>query len=426
MITDIVPRSTQNCNGSLKTFSFTFPLIISSNLTVRLINTVTGVITTLTETTDYTVADPDGVTGVLANYATGGSITTTPTDAWSSDYQINLERTVPYTQEQHYTEGMATLYATFERGLDKLTMELQQIKDITGRSPFCPATDSTSLDMEMPTADARAGKLLGFDDDGEPVAVTEIEGVSVSSFGNALLISADADEARTALEVYSKTETDTAIDAAIAGAASKWTQLVKDTDFNDQAASTSTITMVTDQTASIKAGMAVKFKLSGTYYYAICTAMAAGLLTIAGAPLTTGDGDLTEVWYSTLPGQVIQVPILVPGYFADATESSLLLNDNLEYLKWTQTKAYLVRMSATQKVADTGSENTVNCAINGSNVFSTALTLDATAGTWANTVVAVTTANYDINFDESIELVATKVGNGDCTDLSVVLTFVGE
>lgn len=423
MITDVVPRSTQNCNGSLKTFSFTFPLITSSNLTVKLINTVTGVITTLTETTDYTVADSDGVTGVLANYANGGSITTTPTEAWGSDYRINLERSVPYTQEQHYTEGMATLYATFERGLDKLTMELQQIKDITGRAPYCPATDSTSLDMEMPTADARAGKMLGFDDDGEPVAVTEIEGVSVSSFGNTLLTSDDADDARTALDVYSESEVDTAISSAIASLDSKWSTV---TAFNDQPASTSTITMTSDLTATIKPGKAIKFKLSGTYYYAICTAITANLLTIAGAPLTTGDGDLTELYYSEFAGQVIQVPILVPGYFADATETALLLNDNLEYLKWTQSKAYLVRMSATQKVADTGSENTVNCAINGSNVFSTALTLDATAGTWANTVVAVTTANYDINFDESIELVATKVGNGDCTDLSVILTFVGE
>lgn len=212
----------------------------------------------------------------------------------------------------------------------------------------------------------------------------------------------------------------------LTGASSKWSQLIATTDFSTTAASTSTITMVTDETANIRPGMAIKFKLSGTIYYAICTAIAADLLTIAGAPLTTDAGALTELYYSSMHGQVIQVPILIPGYFADTSDTALLSNDNLQYLRWNQSKAYLVLLSATQKVADSGSENTVNCSIAGSNVFSTALTLDGTAGTWANTVIAVTTANYDVNYGEAIEIAVTKVGNGDCRDLSLILTFVGE
>lgn len=407
-------RVQYDCNGSTVAFPFLFGIQETSDIQVILTDS-NGTETTLTETTHYVVS------AVNSDYESGGTVTTVAT--YADGYTITLVRNVPITQESDFTEGMPTLYETFEDGLDKLTMIAQQIEEKIDRQLVVPVSEPSTISRELPSATARAGKFLGFDDEGEPVAVTEIEGVSLTTFGNSLLLADDAAEARTALETYSETETDAAITAAVSGLDGKWNDV---TAFNDQPASTSTITMTADLTASIKPGMAIKFKLSGTYYYAVCTSIAAGLLTIAGAPLTTGDGDLEELYYSNLHGQVIQIPILVPGYFADATETTLLLNDNLEYLKWCQSKAYLVMMSATQKVADTGAENTVNCSIAGSNVFSTALTLSATAGTWVDTVVAVTTANYDINFGEAIELVATKVGNGDCTDLSVILTFVGE
>ena len=172
--------------------------------------------------------------------------------------------------------------------------------------------------------------------------------------------------------------------------------------------------------------MPIKFKLSGSYYYALCTSITTTVLTIAGAPLTTGAGALTELYYSDLPGQVIPIQLTIPGYFADASESALLSNDNYMYIKWMQSKAYLVLMSAVQKVIDTGSQNTINCAINSNNVFSTPLTLSGTGGTWVDTVVALTTANYDVNYSEAIEIGVTKAGNGDCRDLSVILVFVGE
>ena len=184
MIVDTPPRITVNCNGSLKTFTFSFPLIVSSDLVVKLKNTTANVIMTLAETTDYVVADPNGVTGVLANYANGGTITTTAELAYSAIYQITMERAVPYTQAQDYTEGMQTLYENFEAGLDKLTMLVRQVRDISGRSPYCPADDPTRLDMVMPNAAARANKVLAFDADGKPVAGAEAPNVTVTTFGD--------------------------------------------------------------------------------------------------------------------------------------------------------------------------------------------------------------------------------------------------
>jgi hypothetical protein len=173
LISDITPRTIQNCNGVLKNFTFTFPIISSSDLVVTLTNTTTGAETTLAETTDYTVADPNGVMSSRADYSSGGSITTTAADAYSASYTITIERSIPYTQEVDLTEAMPTLYETFEDGLDKVTMLVQQVRDMGTRSIRVPASELT--DMLLPDAASRANMVLGFDADGDAIPVVPAE-----------------------------------------------------------------------------------------------------------------------------------------------------------------------------------------------------------------------------------------------------------
>jgi len=139
------------------------------------------------------------------------------------------------------------------------------------------------------------------------------------------------------------------------GSANKWTALAKDTDFNDQAPSTSTITMVTDQTANIKPGMALKYKVSGVEYYGICTAITSTLLTIGGIALTTGDGDLTELSYCDLPNSTEVLVFTIPGAFADNL-SSLLQDDLLMKggFYWRKSEAYLVNVACICTDKDSG------------------------------------------------------------------------
>lgn len=202
MIADVEPRITYNCNGTLEEFSFTFPIISSSDLQVVLKNTTTNASTVLTETTHYVVRDPDGVSGGLADFTNGGSILTDITPPYGSTYNITLARATPYTQTADFTEGMPTLVDTFEMGLDKLTMLIQQVRDTLQRSPYCPVDDPADLDMEIPNVTSRAGKYLAFDSDGEPTAVdlTTI-GVSVTALAQALLADADAADARDTLGI---------------------------------------------------------------------------------------------------------------------------------------------------------------------------------------------------------------------------------
>lgn len=215
------------------------------------------------------------------------------------------------------------------------------------------------------------------------------------------------------------------------GSAEKWTELTITTDFDDQPASTSTITMNSDQTGSILPGMALKFKLSGSYYYAICTAITSNLLTIAGAPLTTGDGDLTELYYCNMPDATHTEIIVISGAFADNTSTTLIESDLL--LKggiiWKKSKAYCVQMGIICTTLDSGTVTTqaqLNGKINSADMLSSDLTVNTSI---VNSVVNVNTSTYDINFGESIELELAVLASGaapvhDAINLTVYLTFV--
>lgn len=202
MITDTPPRATYSCNGSLTEFDFEFPVFQPSDLKITLLNTVTNVATVLTEVTDYTVTDPAGAEGASADYSQGGKVTTTVFPAYSATCKITIERAVPYTQETDFTENMATLYNTFEQGLDRLTMIMQQVRDIVARSPYCPSDDPTGLEMVMPNAASRAGKFQAYDEDGKPIAVdiatTDLE---VTAFGSSLITQTNATGAQTVLGI---------------------------------------------------------------------------------------------------------------------------------------------------------------------------------------------------------------------------------
>ncbi len=228
----------------------------------------------------------------------------------------------------------------------------------------------------------------------------------------------------------SATDTDIPSEKAMAEIRDGWQKLTDTTHYDDQAASTSTITMNADLTAYIKVGMPIKFKLSGTYYYAIVTTSAASLLTIAGAPLTTGDGDLSELWIGK-PERVVNIAMQVTSTYADGAEANLLAADMNTYLAWRLQKAYCVSFSATQKSVDTGTEPKVNLQINNAQVSSAdsgnGVQL-STAGAWVdNSAVAITVANYDINWGEELEVECTVAGgSADAEDLTVIGIFVLE
>lgn len=234
--------------------------------------------------------------------------------------------------------------------------------------------------------------------------------------------------------------TDTAMPAAITwamlkeqlivgGLAPTWRALTEDDDWDDQPASTSTITMNSDWTGTITPGMPVKFKLSGSTYFAVCTAITSNLLTIAGAPLTTGDGDLQELHIGP-PERLIQLDFFVGGNFCSSTGDILNRETNSAF-RWKLGPAYLVAFSGYCNTADSGGDGpTINPKIEGSVVSTqngnNGPGFGSSAQTWAaNSAVAINTSNYAITRDDDLELYCAYTGSmADAEDLTVTLQFV--
>lgn len=164
-------RNEFNFNGSLTSFTFDFPIIETSDLLVIVCLIATGVETPLTEGTDYEV------TSALGDFSSGGIVSmieyidgVKTAKAWPATYKLILLRDVPATQGVDFTENMATLYENFERGLDKLTMILQQLLEMQDRTLTVPRSEASALSRELPPAVTRKNMLLGFDENGEPCA----------------------------------------------------------------------------------------------------------------------------------------------------------------------------------------------------------------------------------------------------------------
>ena len=152
-------------NGTASTFPFTFKVFAAADLDVVRLNSSTGVESTLVLNSDYSVtlngdqnSNPGGSITLLA-----GALATGFTLVITSDI-ANLQPTDLTNQGGFYPEVITD-------ALDRATIQIQQISDIGDRTIKIPITDG-SLNMELPTADARANSFLAFDANGLPTAIT--------------------------------------------------------------------------------------------------------------------------------------------------------------------------------------------------------------------------------------------------------------
>lgn len=208
--------------------------------------------------------------------------------------------------------------------------------------------------------------------------------------------------------------------AAPPGGAAIWTAWPG--TFTATPASTSTITLTQDVTATIKPGYPLKYTIGGTVYYGIVKTITANLLTVQGAPLS---GDVTALNYGD-PVRAVQMVLFIPGYYEDADYTTLIATALGQQLLWMQAPAYLVHFRAKTRIADGSSDGRINVRIGGNDVSTSnsneGLTLAGTG--WYLTEVDISTANYDIAYGDVIELNANKGTGGDAQELSIELVFV--
>ena len=173
-------REEFNTDGSTKTFSYTKPLNAATDLKAILRNTSTGVLTTLTYSTDYTVSK---ISGTFDN---GATVTTTTT--YASGSVLSLYRDISHSQTTSLSEGGAFPAGSVEDGLDKLTMLQHQIM---GRLDRCiEVADGDVLPGTIGNFVDRADKYLKWDSSGV-ISAASATGTVTQTIGDNIYYTSD-------------------------------------------------------------------------------------------------------------------------------------------------------------------------------------------------------------------------------------------
>lgn len=176
-------------NGNGVTTVFTVPFYFIDNAHLILLSTVvaTGVSTTLTLNSDYTLSG--------AGVSSGGTATLSVAPA--SGVKLSILRNLPFTQLYHYVPNDPFPAASHETNLDLLTMEAQQLNESVSRAIILPpATTGVSTSLPAPIA----GNWLGWDATATKlINIAATVAASVSSYMATVLLAANALAARTLL-----------------------------------------------------------------------------------------------------------------------------------------------------------------------------------------------------------------------------------
>lgn len=172
--------------------AFTFPISDTSDLSVIMRVTATGVETALAETTNYTV-EIDG--------DSGGTLTTVT--AIETTEEIHLKRDTPMTQSLDLEQGGTFNAENVEDALDKNTKLNIENDDAISRCIKIPDTDDSTLTVELPSSVDRGSTYIYFDSDGNITTgdPTDPGTVVFGSFGETLAGTANVAAAYTALAI---------------------------------------------------------------------------------------------------------------------------------------------------------------------------------------------------------------------------------
>ncbi|RJF81811.1 hypothetical protein D3877_17035 [Azospirillum cavernae] len=148
-------RTSHPADGARAAFAYGFRILDAAHLTVALREAVTGAETAQVLNTHYTV------TGVGAP---GGGTIVFPAPP-PPGRSVVIARTMPALD--HGYPGVPA-----DQAFDRLALLAQQGQDSASRSVRFPLGDSPSLSAELPSSQARAGKALAFDGNGNVALVS--------------------------------------------------------------------------------------------------------------------------------------------------------------------------------------------------------------------------------------------------------------
>lgn len=140
-------------NGATTQFTVPFKVLDEDHLVVTRRDYDTGVLDYTYVGTDYSFSGIGNDSGTL----------TLAGDALEDDFELVIERIVPYTQDLDIVNAGGFYPETVEEQLDMLVMGMQQLAARMGRAITVPIGDTVD---DLPNATSRAGKFPVFDVDG--------------------------------------------------------------------------------------------------------------------------------------------------------------------------------------------------------------------------------------------------------------------
>ena len=172
-------------NGSTSAFPFTFKVFQPADLEVIRLNESTGIETTLVLTTDYTVTlnlDQDSNPGGTVVLVAG---------PLASGYRLTLTSDLANLQPTDLTNQGGFYPDVINDALDRATIQIQQLQSSVDSSLRFPTSD-VGNNGTLPSVVLRAGTLLAFDENGNPIAGPTIaDSTTISENLSAIVTVAD-------------------------------------------------------------------------------------------------------------------------------------------------------------------------------------------------------------------------------------------
>ena len=164
-ISSTTVKNSYSGNGTLDTFNYTFKIFANTDIQV-IIRDANATETVKTLTTHYTVTGAGSGSGGTVVFTSGNIPTNTET--------VVLRRALPQTQSIDYIANDAFPAESHEEGLDRSMMAIQQLQEEVNRSIKLSRTNTMNT-TEFAIGDTdRAGKIFGFDSNGELVVSQEL------------------------------------------------------------------------------------------------------------------------------------------------------------------------------------------------------------------------------------------------------------
>lgn len=196
-------------NGSATVFTGSWNAIAAANLVVQLLNTTTGVYTTVTQGVGSTQYQVTTLT------ATGFSITFNTAPA--SGNNVIISRLTPAAQTIPYTTSRGFQGSVNEGSFDLLTAMIQENAYNNTKAISAPVGDSAA-NLILPIASIRAGYVLAFDSSGDVIVSTQTLATLQSTGTSAAAAAASATAAAASAATATTQATAAAASASVAAA----------------------------------------------------------------------------------------------------------------------------------------------------------------------------------------------------------------